>query len=96
LLEHKAAGNFEADSADGIYHAALAGLGIARLSSYLVRSDIECGRLVHLLPGHREDRTEIFAVYSSRRNLSPKVRVFVDYLVAHFRTGKDRETPDAE
>ena len=82
---HNAAGNFEANSADAIYHATLAGLGISRLSSYLVAADIEAGRLVHLLPDHHEDQTGVFAVYSSKRNLSPKVRVFVDYLIDHFR-----------
>jgi len=82
---HNAAGNFEADSADAVYHATLAGLGISRLSSYLVGADIEAGRLVHLLPDHHEDQTGVFAVYSSKRNLSPKVRVFVDYLIDHFR-----------
>lgn len=83
---HVAAGNFEANSAEGIYHATLAGLGISRLSFYLVGADIAAGRLVHLLPEHHEDRTGVYAVYSSRRNLSPKVRVFVDYLVDHFHS----------
>ena len=77
-------GNFEASSADAIYHATVAGLGISRLSTYLVGPDIAAGRLVHLLPGHCEDQADIFAVYSERRNLSPKVRVFIDFLAAHF------------
>ncbi len=43
-------GNFEANSADAIYHATLAGMGIARLSTYLVGGDLCAGRLVRLLP----------------------------------------------
>jgi len=82
----EASGNFEANSADGIYYATLAGLGIARLSSYLVGPDIRSGRLLHLLPEHCEEYANVYAVYSSRRNLSPKVRVFIDYLVGHFRS----------
>ncbi|WP_340148574.1 LysR family transcriptional regulator [uncultured Sneathiella sp.] len=80
-----ATGNFDANSADAVYHATLAGLGIAQLSSYLVDPDIAAGRLVTLLPEYEEKATDIFAVYSDKRNLSPKVRVFIDYLVEHFR-----------
>ncbi len=80
-----ASGNFEANSADGVYHAALAGIGIARLSAYLVNPDLQSGRLVELMPDFGEERTDIFAVYPDRHNLSPKVRAFVDHLIQHFR-----------
>ena len=75
-----AAGNFEANSADAVYHATLAGLGIARLSTYLVSGDLRSGRLIQLLNDHVDDDAGIYAVYSSRHHLSPKVRVFIDYL----------------
>ena len=77
-------GNFEANSADAIYHAALAGVGVARLSTYLVGDDLRAGRLVRLLPDQPSEGSELFAIYSEKRNLSPKVRVFVDFLVGHF------------
>jgi DNA-binding transcriptional LysR family regulator len=79
-------GNFEANSADGIYHATLAGVGIARLSTYLVGDDISAGRLVRLLPQYSDEGSDIFAIYSEKRNLAPKVRAFIDYLVEHFGT----------
>jgi len=75
-------GNFEANSADAIYHAALAGVGIARLSTYLVGDDVRAGRLVRLLPEQSCEGSELFAIYSDKRNLSPKVRAFIDFLVA--------------
>lgn len=75
-------GNFEANSADAIYHAALAGVGIARLSTYLVGDDLRAGRLVRLLPDQPCEGSELFAIYSDKRNLSPKVRAFIDFLVA--------------
>jgi len=77
-------GNFEANSADAVYHAALAGLGIARLSTYLVQDDLRAGRLVRLLPHYVQENANIVAVYQERRNLAPKIRVFLDFLVAHF------------
>lgn len=79
-----AKGSFEANSADAVYHATMAGLGVARLSTYLIGPDLRAGRLVHLLPEHVENNSDILAVYSDRRNLSPKVRVFIDYLIEKF------------
>lgn len=75
-------GNLEVNSADGIYHAALAGAGIARLSTYLINEDLRSGRLVHLFPDYEDDRSDIVAIYSQKRNLSPKIRVFIDHMVA--------------
>lgn len=77
-------GNFEANSADAIYHAALAGVGIARLSTYLVQDDLRAGRLVRLLPHYIQDNANIVAIYAERRNLAPKIRAFLDFLVNHF------------
>jgi DNA-binding transcriptional LysR family regulator len=77
-------GNFESNSADALYHAALAGLGIARLSTYLVGPDLKAGRLVHLLPEFAHAEASILAVYPHRRHLSPKVRAFIDFLVEKF------------
>ncbi|MCR9135193.1 MAG: LysR family transcriptional regulator [Alphaproteobacteria bacterium] len=75
-------GNVEVNSADGIYHAALAGAGIARLSTYLINDDIRTGRLVHLFPDYEDDRSDIVAIYSEKKNLSPKIRAFIDHMVA--------------
>ncbi len=75
-------GRFEANSADAIYHATLAGLGIARLSTYLVARDLAEGRLVRVLPEYTHEKSELVAIYPQRRNLTPRVRVFVDFLLA--------------
>ena len=82
LLNHNAV--FEANTADAVYRAVLAGLGIARLSTYLVNDDIEAGRLVRILPDYQQENSAIVAAYSDRRNLSPKIRVFIDYLAEIF------------
>ncbi len=94
-------GNFEANSADSVYHATLAGLGISRLSTYLVNDDIAAGRLVRLLPDYIHSASSIYAVYPERRNLAPKIRAFLDYLTAHFgrvppwERGPAPDAPDA-
>jgi DNA-binding transcriptional LysR family regulator len=77
-------GNFEANSADAIYYAVLAGVGIARLSTYLVNDALAQGRLVRVLPDYADETSDILAIYSNRRNLSPNVRAFIDYFAAKF------------
>lgn len=81
-------GNFSASSADGIYHATLAGLGLARLSLYLVAKDLRTGRLIRVLPDYVHHGSDIVAIYADKRNLAPRIRVFVDFLVEHFKNGR--------
>lgn len=88
-------GNFEADSADAIYHATLAGIGIARLSTYLIGDDLRSGRLVRLLPGYVDEQSDLIAIYAERRNLPPKVRVFIDYLLERFSPAPPWDEPPA-
>lgn len=76
--------NFDANSADALYHATLAGLGVSRLSTYLIGNDLREGRLVRVLPDYEDNGSDIYAVYSARRNLAPKVRAFIDHLVNEF------------
>lgn len=80
-------GNFDASSADAIRHAALAGLGVARLPEYLVGGDLRAGRLARILPDYASEDTDIVAMYADRRHLLPRVRVFVDFLVETFASG---------
>lgn len=62
--------------------AILAGAGIGWLPTFLADEDIRAGRLALVLPGYRRDAMDIHVLYPSRKSLSPKVRVFVDYLIA--------------
>lgn len=61
--------------------AAMEGLGIARLAKFLVKKEIELGRLIPLLPDMiSDDQRSIYAVYPHREFLPLKVRVFIDEL----------------
>ena len=70
------------NSALAVRQAALEGLGVIELNSYLVGEDIAAGRLVRLLPQYRPKELHFYAVYAERRFLAPKIRVFVDALLA--------------
>jgi DNA-binding transcriptional LysR family regulator len=67
------------------HEAALAGAGIAAIPSFLCADDVRNGRLARLLPEWAVDRKDIRIVYPSNRRLSPRVRLFVDALVAAAR-----------
>ncbi len=80
----RVAGNLELNQADALYDACLAGIGLARVAGYLVEADIKAGRLVPVLEGQLQEASSLHVVYPHRRHLSPKVRAFVDFLVAKF------------
>lgn len=68
--------------------AALGGLGIIWQPTFLIGADLRAGRLVQLLPGYHMSDIDVLAMYPSRRHLSAKVRVMIDFLAAAFK-----ETP---
>jgi DNA-binding transcriptional LysR family regulator len=70
------------NSALAVRQAALEGLGIIELNSHLVGEDIVAGRLARLLPQYRPKELHFYAVYAERRFLAPKIRVFVDAMLA--------------
>lgn len=86
-VEHRvdATGNFEGNSADAVFKAALAGLGIARLSTYLVADKINSGALIRLFPDYVQKHADVAAVFAGKRNLPPKTRAFVNFLADRFR-----------
>ena len=69
---------------DAIRDAALAGHGLALLSTWLIADDLAAGRLVQVLPEARTLGFPIHALWPQSRHLSAKVRVVVDELVSHF------------
>ncbi|EYF05647.1 LysR family transcriptional regulator [Chondromyces apiculatus] len=64
---------------------ALAGQGITWQPTFLIGEDLREGRLVALMPGYRLPDIDVLAIYPSRRHLSAKVRVMVDFLAEAFR-----------
>jgi DNA-binding transcriptional LysR family regulator len=64
--------------------AALASHGIILQPSFLVGDDLASGALVELMPEFRSLEIGIYAVYPSRKHVSPKVRALIDFLTHHF------------
>ncbi|EPC02258.1 LysR family transcriptional regulator [Litchfieldella anticariensis FP35 = DSM 16096] len=76
-------GHWQANSGPAILDAALKGLGVAQLPDYYVEPYLQTGELISVLDAFQHPDTAVWAVYPRHRHLSPKVRQFVDFLVAH-------------
>jgi DNA-binding transcriptional LysR family regulator len=84
--EHRVqvAGNLETNNCEALRETVLAGVGIALRPTWDVGRDVRSGAVRVLLPGYTPHSVAIQAVYPSRRHLSAKVRVFVEFLRAQF------------
>ncbi|MEO6921602.1 MAG: LysR family transcriptional regulator [Collimonas sp.] len=79
-------GNLQANTGIALRSAALAGLGIAATSSFIVHEDLRRGDLLQVLPGFTLKPRDLYAIYPQNRHLSPKVRAFVDFAVTWYAT----------
>ncbi|GHB21074.1 LysR family transcriptional regulator [Salinicola rhizosphaerae] len=70
------------NDAESYLAAALAGFGLIQLPRFRLESELADGRLVSLLEAWAKPAMPVNVVYPQRRQLSPRVRVFVDWLAA--------------
>lgn len=93
IKEIPLSGNLRTTSSVVLLNSAMGGLGLALLHAWMVRSAIEKGRLVPVLADYdvspTDQDTGLYAVYPHSRGLSPKVRVFIDFLVDLFEQQDD-------
>jgi len=82
-------GTLKCNNSEILREAVLSGYGIALLPDWLIGKDIAEGKLIRLLPQWRaevndgEDDSAIYAIYHPTRRNTKKVKVFVDFLMAH-------------
>lgn len=72
--------------------AARRGLGVILQPPYLTAADAAAGRLERLLPAYEVPLLPMHVVYPSGRNLTPKLKTFLDFMVERFSV----ETVDGE
>lgn len=80
----RVSGNLVTTSIAVLRTAAVAGLGLWLCPPYAVSDLLASGALVPLLPDYGRPEMEIVALYPHRRQLSAKVRLFLDMLVDRF------------
>jgi DNA-binding transcriptional LysR family regulator len=82
-------GRLRANDSEALLDAALAGLGVALLPTWLAGTEIEAGRLTVILPGWQALITPgperaIWGVYAPKKVVAPKVRAFLSFLESRF------------
>lgn len=77
-----------ANEATALLSAAIHGMGISLAPSYLANSALERGDLVQVLPQWQPKVMDVYALYPSRKHLSPAVRSLIDHLVDYFSDGE--------
>ena len=83
-LTVKVAPRVRTNSGDTCRAAALQHQGIILQPTFIVGADLAAGTLVELMPAFRSLALGIYAVYPSRKFVSPKLRLAIDFLVESF------------
>lgn len=71
-------------AADTNAAAAVLGLGLIQVPRYRVARELETGELVEVLGDYPPSPSPVYVLYPHSRQLSPRVRVFVDWIAAEF------------
>ncbi|OEC99435.1 LysR family transcriptional regulator [Rhizobium sp. YK2] len=72
------------NAAESYFAAAKLGLGLIQVPRYHAEEALRSGALLHVLPDYPPTRTPVSMLYPRSRQLSPRVRVFIDWLVKVF------------
>jgi DNA-binding transcriptional LysR family regulator len=88
-LEIRIAGRLRANDSEALLGAALDGLGIALLPTWLIGDDVRTGRLTTLLPAWEAliapgPERAIWGVYPPKKVVAPKVKAFLAFLSDRF------------
>ena len=73
------------NSGDTCRVAALRNQGMVLQPSFMVGPDLLAGTLVEVMPAWRSIEMGVYAVYPSRKFVSPKVRLMIEFLVKAFK-----------
>ena len=90
------AGRLEANSGDALLAAAIGGLGITHLPTFIAEAAVRERKLDILLPKFRTPELGIYAVFPSNRYVPHRVRSLVEYLAQRigYKPAWDEILPD--
>jgi DNA-binding transcriptional LysR family regulator len=84
LISVRPEGRFKADNGEALLQAAIAGLGVAALPTFMVASSIESGALIPLLLGYPLPEAGLYLVRPPGTLVPRKVRALTDLLLERF------------
>ena len=80
----EARGRLAISNGDAVREAAIAGAGIVMLPTFIAHQAIARGELEIILKPFLRSPIGMYVVHPSSRNVSAKVRLFIDFLVSRF------------
>jgi len=83
------------NAAESYVAAARLGLGLIQIPRYHAEADLGSGNLVEVLADYPPSQTPVSLLYPHNRQLSPRVRVFIDWLAREFATHAVSDTERA-
>jgi DNA-binding transcriptional LysR family regulator len=90
--------SFQVNVSEAMVQAAVAGMGVCLLPSFVAAKALREGGVVRLLPEWQLHERSLYALYSSRRFLDAKIKTWVEFLKAELprllaRDGADLDNP---
>ena len=82
-------GNLSANESMVLLEAVLADIGISLQPRYSVSGHLRSGALVQLLPDYQPQELGIHALYGTRRQMPPALRVLLDFLIERLADAPD-------
>jgi DNA-binding transcriptional LysR family regulator len=83
-IEVKPQSMITVNSGHALLNAAKSGLGIIVQPEILLVNDLEAGKLARVLPEWHLGERQISMLYYRHRNMTPKVRSFIDFAINEF------------
>jgi DNA-binding transcriptional LysR family regulator len=83
-------GRWRSNNGSAVLDAAMQGLGVCQLPDFYVEQAIRDDRLIRLLPEHEPADEGVWAVYASRRFVTPNVRLLIDHLKEGLAPAEER------
>ncbi len=80
VFSQAVSGALNINNAESLLEAAIAGGGITMISNFIAAEAIRAGQLTRVLEDYVVEGPEVHVVYLPRRNLSGKVKAFIDFL----------------
>jgi DNA-binding transcriptional LysR family regulator len=84
MISIAVAGRFRSDAGDAIREAVISGYGIGMLPAWYFTDELETGKVRVILREWQVPGIPVHIIYPSRRYLSPRVRVVMDFLLREF------------
>ncbi|GGK10717.1 LysR family transcriptional regulator [Pseudomonas matsuisoli] len=84
-------GNLRANNGEIIRDAAVGGMGIAYLPTFIIDGALENGSLVPILGAYQPPQAAVYAVYPHHRQSARAVQVFSDFLRQQLSSLNDRQ-----